>query len=256
MREHPARRVADHADAADREQPLFLVARARCAAARAERRGDQAIVARRVAQRGELLVEPRRAAARDSARSARAAARRARPRRRRGTRAWSAGGEHVGSLMPAAHEQRGLEHSAAPTRPGRGVHRQAAGAAHRAGPCACRRVGADAVGGGRAGVGGVLGAGASTASAPVSERVVETEFVFDRLQAAELSAAYRILVPESTLARRARWSGSGPCDEQRSNLCPGLLGPAEAAGDDPIPERGASCARRTAGSGRAETVGV
>ena len=28
------------------------------------------------------------------------------------------------------------------------------------------------------------------------ERVVETEFVFDRLQAAELSAAYRILVPE------------------------------------------------------------
>ena len=32
--------------------------------------------------------------------------------------------------------------------------------------------------------------------APVSERVVETEFVFDRLQAAELSAAYRILVPE------------------------------------------------------------
>ena len=30
----------------------------------------------------------------------------------------------------------------------------------------------------------------------MSERVVETEFVFDRLQAAELSAAYRILVPE------------------------------------------------------------
>ena len=74
-------------------------------------------------------------------------------------------------------------------RPGRGVHRQAAGAAHRAGPDACRRVGADAVRRGRAGVGGVLGAGASRASPPVSERVVETEFVFDRLQAAELSAA-------------------------------------------------------------------
>ena len=30
----------------------------------------------------------------------------------------------------------------------------------------------------------------------MSARVVETEFVFDRLQAAELSAAYRILVPD------------------------------------------------------------
>ena len=30
----------------------------------------------------------------------------------------------------------------------------------------------------------------------MSGRVLETEFVFDRLQAAELSAAYRILVPE------------------------------------------------------------
>ena len=42
-------------------------------------------------------------------------------------------------------------------------------------------------------------------------RVVETEFVFDRLQAAELSAAYRILVPERPLAQRARWSGSELC---------------------------------------------
>ena len=29
----------------------------------------------------------------------------------------------------------------------------------------------------------------------MTERVVDTEFVFDRLQAAELSAAYRILSP-------------------------------------------------------------
>ena len=55
---------------------------------------------------------------------------------------------------------------------GRGVHRQTAGAAHHAGPYACRRVGAHAVGRGRAGVGAILGAGASRASAPVSERVV------------------------------------------------------------------------------------
>jgi hypothetical protein len=96
-------------------------------------------------------------------------------------------------------------------RPGGGVHRHTAGAAHHAGPYACRRVGADTVGRGRAGVGGILGADASRASAPVSERVVETEFVFDRLQAAELSAAHRILVPERPLAQRARRSGSEPC---------------------------------------------
>ena len=37
---------------------------------------------------------------------------------------------------------------------------------------------------------------APRASARVSERAVETEFVFDRHGAAELSVAYRILVPE------------------------------------------------------------
>ena len=115
----------------------------------------------------------------------------------------------------------------------------------------CRRVGADAVGGGRAGVGGILGAGASRASAPVSERVVETEFVFDRLQAAELSAAYRILVPERPSRSVRAGQEASRADEQRSDLCPGLLGPAEGAGDDPIPDRGVACARRTAGSGRA-----
>ena len=77
-----------------------------------------------------------------------------------------------------------------------GVHRQAAGAAGGAGPGARRRVGAHDLRGGHPGVGGVPGAGARQRSAPVNERVVETEFVFDRLQAAELSAAYHILVPE------------------------------------------------------------
>ena len=72
-REHPARRVADHADAADREQPLLFVARPRRAAARPERGGDQPVVARRLAQRGELVVEPLRAAVAITRASARAA---------------------------------------------------------------------------------------------------------------------------------------------------------------------------------------
>ena len=116
---------------------------------------------------------------------------------------------------------------------------------------ACRRVGAHAVRGGRAGVGGVLGAGASRASAPVSERVVETEFVFDRLQAAELSVAYRILVPERPSRSVRAGQEASRADEQRSDLCPGLLGPAEGAGDDRVADRGAARARRAAGSGRA-----
>jgi DNA invertase Pin-like site-specific DNA recombinase len=86
----------------------------------------------------------------------------------------------------------------------------------------------------------------------VSEREVETEFVFDRLQAAELSAAYRILVPERPSRSVRAGQEASRADEQRSDLCPGLLGPAEGAGDDPIPDRGASYARRTAGSGVAE----
>jgi hypothetical protein len=74
-----------------------------------------------------------------------------------------------------------------------------------------------------------LARGSQRAPATVSARVVDTEFVFDRLQAAELSAAYRILVPE----RPSRSVRAGPevrsADEQRSDLCPGVLGPAEGA---------------------------
>ena len=60
----------------------------------------------------------------------------------------------------------------------------------------------------------------------MSERVVETEFVFDRLQAAELSAAYRILVPERPSRSVRAGQEASRADEQRSDLCPGLLGPA------------------------------
>src|SRR5215217_7804848 len=81
------------------------------------------------------------------------------------------------------------------------------------------------------------------AAASVTVRVVETEFVFDRLQAAELSAAYRILVPERP-SRSVRAGQEASCaDEQRSDLRPGLFGPPEGAGDDRVSEGGAAHAR-------------
>src|SRR5215211_3158638 len=82
-----------------------------------------------------------------------------------------------------------------------------------------------------------------TVKLPVPVRVVETEFVFDRLQAAELSAAYRILVPERP-SRSVRAGQEASCaDEQRSDLRPGLFGPPEGAGDDRISDGGAAHAR-------------
>jgi hypothetical protein len=59
----------------------------------------------------------------------------------------------------------------------------------------------------------------------VNERVVETEFVFDRRTATDLSVAYAILVPP----RRARTERTGqegrPQHDQRGDLRPGLFGP-------------------------------
>src|SRR5258708_149289 len=74
------------------------------------------------------------------------------------------------------------------------------------------------------------------------------ELVFGRHAAADLSAAYAILVPE----RRARvWRAGqeeGPRHDERGDLCPGLLGPAEAGPDDCLPDRGAAGAGRAAGA--------
>jgi hypothetical protein len=126
-----------------------------------------------------------------------------------------------------------------------GVHRQAAGSAGCAGAGARRRDGTDHLLGGRSGVGGVSVARPSRASAQVSDRSVASEFVFDRHGPAELSVAYRILVPE-----RRRRVGAGeegrPPDEQRSDLRPGVLGPAEGAADDRLADRGAANPRRAA----------
>ena len=129
-----------------------------------------------------------------------------------------------------------------------GVHGQAARAAGRAGAGARRSVGADYLLGGHPGAGGILVAGPQRASAQVSERAVETQFVFDRHGAAELSVAYRILVPE----RRHRIGGAAgkasPCDEQCGDLRPGVVGPAEGTADHRLPDGGTARARRAAGT--------
>ena len=79
-----------------------------------------------------------------------------------------------------------------------------------------------------------------------TRRAVECEFVFDRLAAAELSDAYRILVSERrarTEQSRAGWSVR---DDQCGDLRPGVFGPAEGGADDRQPDRGAARARRAA----------
>jgi hypothetical protein len=86
----------------------------------------------------------------------------------------------------------------------------------------------------------------------VNERVVETQFVFDRHAATDLSVAYTILVPQ----RRARVDRAGQEGRpqhvqqhvQRGYLCPGVIGPAEEGRDDRLANGGAARARRAAGA--------
>src|SRR5512133_712748 len=98
----------------------------------------------------------------------------------------------------------------------------------------------------------VPGAGPARPAAPVSDRMVETRFVFDRHAATDLSVAYAILVPQ----RRARVLRAGQegrpqhdqQHDQRGDLRPGVVGPAEEGRDDRVADRGAARARRTAGA--------
>jgi hypothetical protein len=106
--QHPARGVADHPDPADREQPLLLVAPARRPAARPQRRRDQPVVARRVAQRAELLVEPRRPPP-PVARGQPAQQHRVRRRRPRQVRRVDRRRQQLGRGDPPAQDQRRLE---------------------------------------------------------------------------------------------------------------------------------------------------
>ena len=79
--------------------------------------------------------------------------------------------------------------------------------------------------------------------------MVDTEFVFDRHAATDLSVAYAILVPQ----RRTRIGRAGqegrPRNDQCGNVCPGVVGPAEEGRDDRLADRGVARARAAAGAG-------
>jgi hypothetical protein len=81
----------------------------------------------------------------------------------------------------------------------------------------------------------------------VSDQAVEGEFVFDHHAATDLSVVYAILVPQ----RRAR-IGAGqkgrPQHDERGDLRPGVLGPAEEGRDDRVANGGAAHPRWAAGS--------
>src|ERR1019366_4677637 len=118
--------------------------------------------------------------------------------------------------------------------------RQARRFAQRAG-----RVGADDLRRGGPGSGGVLGAGPQRASAQVSDRMVEGEYVFGRHAATDLSVAYAILVPPRRARFRVGQEGRPPRDE-RGDLRPGLQRPAEEGPDDRVADRGAARPRQAA----------
>ena len=82
----------------------------------------------------------------------------------------------------------------------------------------------------------------------MNDRVVETELAFDRHAAADLSVAYAILVPQRRVRiERAGEEGRTPND-QRGNLRPGVISPAEEGRDDRLADGGAARLRRAAGA--------
>src|SRR5271169_5171067 len=89
----------------------------------------------------------------------------------------------------------------------------------------------------------VPGAEPQKQSPQVNDRAVETESVFGRHAATELSVAYAILVPQRRARIRAGQEGRPPRD-QRGDLRPGLQCPAEEGPDDRVADRGIARARR------------
>jgi hypothetical protein len=76
----------------------------------------------------------------------------------------------------------------------------------------------------------------------VSRLVVRGQFVFDRHAATELSVAYGILVPQQP-SRAVRAGPEGvahdqQCGDDRSDLRPGVLSPAEEGRDDRFADGG------------------
>src|SRR5688572_16365379 len=83
---------------------------------------------------------------------------------------------------------------------------------------------------------------------------VTVEFVFDRLGAVELAAAYQVLVPLRGRTTRPDRPGDGhdPC----STVRPGVLDPAETARDDRQPDRLSTRTRAQAGVGDPRGMGL
>ena len=131
----------------------------------------------------------------------------------------------------------------------RGVHRQAAGGAGRAGAGARAEHGATISAVVAAGVGRVPGAGPRRA-VRAGERAGRwrRELVFDRHAAAELSVAYAHSGATAAGPHRRAGQEGGPPHDQRGDLRPGVLGPAEEGRDDRLADRGAARARRAAGA--------
>ena len=89
--------------------------------------------------------------------------------------------------------------------------------------------------------------GFSRGSAGVAERhqrrQVRFEYCFDRLFGAKLEQVYDILVPDRTRRTGAPARVGGHGHEDSSDLCPGVLGPAEGGQDDRQPDGGAGGVR-------------
>src|SRR6266511_1800787 len=77
--------------------------------------------------------------------------------------------------------------------------------------------------------------------------VAEAAFVFERHAATDVSVAYAILVPQRRARMRAGQEGR-PQHDQRGDLRPGVLGPAEEGRDDRLADGGAARARRAVGA--------
>ena len=164
-----------------------------------------------------------------------------RGRRPRGC--WRAGSGSRRAGMPVCRPGEGVG-AGGGARVERGVHRQAARGAGRAGAGACARERDHDLRRGHARADRVSGARPQEQFPQVNDRAVETEFVFGRHAATELSVAYAVLAPQRQ-ARIARAGEEGrPPRDERGDLRPGLQCPAEEGRDDRVADRGAARARR------------
>src|SRR5437867_1080153 len=77
----------------------------------------------------------------------------------------------------------------------------------------------------------------------VADRLVESEFLFDRLGPSALAQAYRVLIPE-----RRRTNEGGASHGSSSHLRQGVVGTPARGGDDRLADGGASGPRRAAGA--------